>query len=83
MDFLPLDMKDQKLFNKIISENNEFERTPVPDSQLKSAKSFLGMYAGEHTAGTEFVIGPLFVAHGVTGFLMRRVAAWMRMQRYE
>jgi len=24
------------------------------------------MYAGEHTAGTEFVIGPLFVAHGVT-----------------
>jgi purine-cytosine permease-like protein len=23
------------------------------------------MYAGEHTAGTEFVIGPLFVAHGV------------------
>ena len=24
------------------------------------------MYAGEHTAGTEFVIGPLFVAHGVS-----------------
>ncbi len=23
------------------------------------------MYAGEHTAGTEFVIGPMFVAHGV------------------
>ena len=23
------------------------------------------MYAGEHVAGTEFVIGPLFVAHGV------------------
>src|SRR5690606_41425963 len=31
-------------------------------------KSFLGMYAGEHTAGTEFVIGPLFVVHGVTAF---------------
>lgn len=24
------------------------------------------MYAGEHTAGTEYVIGPLFVAHGVS-----------------
>ena len=42
----------------------EFERQPVPESKLKSWKSFLGMYAGEHTAGTEFVIGPLFVAHG-------------------
>ncbi|MEN2284052.1 hypothetical protein AAGF08_18055 [Algoriphagus sp. SE2] len=59
-------MKEQKLFKKIVSQNNEFERTPVPASQLKSGKSFLGMYAGEHTAGTEFVIGPLFVAHGVS-----------------
>ena len=44
----------------------EFERTPVPRNRLKGASSFWGMYAGEHTAGTEFVIGPLFVAHGVT-----------------
>lgn len=44
---------------------DEYERRPVPDEQLKGWKSFLGMYAGEHTAGTEFVIGPLFVAHGV------------------
>jgi purine-cytosine permease-like protein len=43
----------------------EFEKTPVPSSRWKSWRSFLGMYAGEHTAGTEFVIGPLFVAHGV------------------
>lgn len=43
----------------------EYERTPVPQKELKSWKSFLGMYAGEHTAGTEFVIGPLFVVHGV------------------
>src|SRR3989304_5625999 len=42
----------------------EFERTPVPESKLKGLGSFVGMYAGEHTAGTEFVIGPLFVAHG-------------------
>ncbi len=44
----------------------EYERKPVPESKLKSWKSFLGMYAGEHTAGTEFVIGPLFVAHGAS-----------------
>jgi purine-cytosine permease-like protein len=43
---------------------NEFEREPIPDSKLKSWKSFVGTYAGEHTAGTEFVLGPLFVAHG-------------------
>ena len=47
---------------------NEHEREPIPDSKLKGLKSFIGMYAGEHTAGTEFVIGPLFVAHGVTAF---------------
>lgn len=42
----------------------EFERTPVPQRKWKGWGSFIGMYAGEHTAGTEFVIGPLFVAHG-------------------
>ncbi|MCG8310608.1 MAG: hypothetical protein MI975_24675 [Cytophagales bacterium] len=47
---------------------NEFEREPIPRSKLKGLKSFIGMYAGEHTAGTEFVIGPLFVAHGVAAF---------------
>ncbi len=49
-----------------LEEVQEFERTPVPATHWKGWKSFLGMYAGEHTAGTEFVIGPLFVAHGVT-----------------
>ncbi len=43
----------------------EFEREPVPERGLKGPKAFWGMYAGEHTAGTEFMIGPLFVAHGV------------------
>ncbi|MDD7885139.1 cytosine permease [Flavivirga sp. 57AJ16] len=46
----------------------EFERTPVPPSKLKSWKSFLGMYAGEHAAGTEFMIGPLFLTAGVSAF---------------
>ena len=46
----------------------EFERTPVPKSRWKSWKSFLGMYAGEHAAGTEFMIGPLFLTAGVSAF---------------
>ncbi len=46
----------------------EFEREPVPARALLGFRSFLGMYAGEHTAGTELMIGPLFVAHGVSAF---------------
>jgi len=46
----------------------EFERVPVPKSKLKSWKSFIGMYAGEHAAGTEFMIGPLFLTAGVSAF---------------
>lgn len=46
----------------------EYERQPVPASKLKGWKSFLGMYAGEHAAGTEFVIGPLFLTTGVSAF---------------
>jgi len=44
---------------------NEFDREPVTPDRLQGLSSFLGLYAGEHVAGTEFVIGPLFVAHGV------------------
>ncbi len=44
---------------------DEFERTPVPAHALKGPRAFWGMYAGEHTAGTEFMIGPMFVAWGV------------------
>lgn len=54
-----------ELQNEVVGE---FERTPVPTSKLKSWKSFLGMYAGEHAAGTEFVIGPLFLTTGVSAF---------------
>lgn len=47
---------------------NEFEREPVPPAAQKGASAFWGMYAGEHTAGTEFMIGPLFVAWGASAF---------------
>lgn len=50
------------------NQSEEFEREPVPNSKLKSWKSFLGMYAGEHAAGTEFMIGPLFLTAGVSAF---------------
>jgi hypothetical protein len=30
---------------------DEFEREPVPKKDLKGWRGFLGMYAGEHTAG--------------------------------
>ncbi len=50
------------------SSGGEFEREPVPKSALLGFKSFIGMYAGEHCAGTELTIGPLFVAAGVSAF---------------
>ena len=50
------------------ASTSEFEREPVPQSQRKGWKSFIGMFAGEHAAGTEFMIGPLFVVHGVSAF---------------
>jgi NCS1 family nucleobase:cation symporter-1 len=46
----------------------EFEREPVPEKAHKGAGAFWGMYAGEHTAGTEFMLGPLFVSWGVGAF---------------
>jgi purine-cytosine permease-like protein len=47
---------------------NEYEREPVPERAWLGFKSFIGQYAGEHTAGTELMIGPLFVAAGVSAF---------------
>jgi purine-cytosine permease-like protein len=61
----------QSASNYITTEEGavgEFERSPVPKSKLKNWKSFIGMYAGEHAAGTEFMIGPLFLTAGVSAF---------------
>lgn len=44
---------------------NEFDREPVHESKLQGAGSFAGLFAGEHVAATEFVIGAFFVIHGV------------------
>lgn len=47
------------------SDRTEYERQPVPAHAQLGFRSFVGQYAGEHTAGTELMIGPLFVAAGV------------------
>jgi len=47
-------------------KHGEFEREPVPAGKTRGLKAFVGMYAGEHCAGTELMIGPLFVAAGVS-----------------
>ena len=44
----------------------EFETKAVSPQQLQEARKFAASYAGEHVAGTEFVIGALFVAWGVS-----------------
>ena len=44
---------------------NEFERAPVTRDRLESGRHFAAVFAGEHVAGTEFVIGALFVSWGV------------------
>lgn len=45
---------------------NEYERERIPDTELKGSGKFWGMYSGEHAAGTEFMIGPLFLLAGVS-----------------
>jgi purine-cytosine permease-like protein len=45
---------------------NEYEREPVPERAWLGLRSFVGQYAGEHTAGTELMLGPLFIASGVS-----------------
>lgn len=48
------------------SIGGEYEREPVPAKAQKGPGAFWGMYAGEHAAGTEFMIGPLFLAAGAS-----------------
>jgi len=43
----------------------EFDREPVTSDKLQKGSRFAGLFAGEHVAATEFVIGAFFVLHGV------------------
>jgi len=62
------DAADAGAAEELVHVNGEFEREPVPKKARLGFKSFVGMYAGEHCAGTELMIGPLFVAAGVSAF---------------
>jgi cytosine permease len=42
------------------------DQLPVSPSRLQAGRKFAASYAGEHVAGTEFVIGALFVAWGIS-----------------
>jgi len=44
---------------------SEFDRKPVSADSLQPGRYFAASYAGEHVAGTEFVIGALFVSFGL------------------
>lgn len=43
----------------------EFDREPVTPEKLKGGSLFASVFAGEHVAATEFVIGAFFVLHGL------------------
>jgi len=49
-----------------LDQLNEYDRAPVEETQLHPARKFIGLFAGEHVAATEFVIGAMFVIHGVS-----------------
>lgn len=44
----------------------EFDREPVSKAKLQGGSKFAAIFAGEHVAATEFVIGAFFVLHGVS-----------------
>jgi purine-cytosine permease-like protein len=43
----------------------EYDREPVREEALEPGRHFASLFAGEHVAATEFVIGAFFVLHGV------------------
>jgi cytosine permease len=52
-------------FTAAMDKLYEFDREPVTPDKLQSGGKFAGLFAGEHVAATEFVIGAFFVLHGV------------------
>lgn len=59
----------------------EFDREPVTPDRFKKGILFASIFAGEHVAATEFVIGAFFVLHGlrawdlITGLLLGNLLA--------
>lgn len=59
-------MATEKAAAEKLDELYEFDREPVSEDRLLGFGYFLGSFAGEHVAATEFVIGALFVSWGAT-----------------
>ena len=55
--------KNESIIQKL-DKTNEFDREPIAPEKLQSGRYFAGLFAGEHVAATEFVIGALFVTWG-------------------
>lgn len=53
---------------KSLDKLYEFERAPVAKDKLQPGRYFAALLSGEHVAGTEFVIGALFVSWGASAF---------------
>ena len=49
---------------EILDKTYEFDREPISEDRLHRGGHFAGLFAGEHVAATEFVIGALFVSWG-------------------
>ena len=47
-----------------LDQTNEYDREPISGKNLHGGRYFAGLFAGEHVAATEFVIGALFVSWG-------------------
>lgn len=61
----PMPSKFEQLASKM-DQLYEFDREPVTLDKLQGPVKFLALFAGEHVAATEFVIGAFFVLHGVS-----------------
>ncbi|MBL8236098.1 MAG: hypothetical protein JNM66_01660 [Bryobacterales bacterium] len=59
-------MASEKAAAEKLDELYEFDREPVSSDRLLGFGYFLGSFAGEHVAATEFVIGAMFVSWGAT-----------------
>lgn len=53
------------IFTRAMDRLYEFDREAVTADRLQSGGKFAAMFAGEHVAATEFVIGAFFVLHGI------------------
>ena len=47
-----------------LDQTYEYDREPISGENLHGGRYFAGLFAGEHVAATEFVIGALFVSWG-------------------